>query len=170
MSLPNLMCFSALLTVSRVQLSYFQGHPRSLWFPTWHRKIASIIPSNGRNLWWALQLITVPKARIENFRFRRFSIPAKELFISRSVLLWLTWNQARSSGIIHPQLVIEPYLQKYYLFDRLHNPTSNAGFLSTALRSCPKGVDFCEKPPAHVWKIVIESEISLWPAKTSPMQ
>ncbi|KAF8142276.1 hypothetical protein K438DRAFT_1784888 [Mycena galopus ATCC 62051] len=31
-------------------------------------------------------LITVPKARITNFRFGRFFIPVKELFISRSVL------------------------------------------------------------------------------------
>ena len=117
-----------------------------------------------------LQLITVPKARIENFRFRRFSIPAKELFISHSVLLRLTWNQARSSGIIHPQLVREPYLQKYHLFDRLHNPTSSARFLSTTLRSYPKCLYFCEKRPSHVWKIVIESEILLWPTKMSTMR
>jgi hypothetical protein len=95
--------------------------------------------------------------------------PAKELFISHSVLHQLTWNHARLSGIIHAQLVIEPYPQKYYLFKRLQNPTSNARFLSTTLKSCPKGLDFCGKRASHVLKIVIESEIFLWPAKTSTM-
>jgi hypothetical protein len=46
--------------------------------------------------------------------------------------------------------VTVPYLQKYYLFECLQNPTSNARFLSTALKSCLKSLDFCKKRPSHI--------------------
>jgi hypothetical protein len=60
------------------------------------------------------QLMSVLKAGIKIFRFRWFFILSKELSVFQSIPQGFTSSLARSSGIIHMQLVIES-LSQYYV-------------------------------------------------------
>ncbi|KAJ7214173.1 hypothetical protein B0H12DRAFT_1155623 [Mycena haematopus] len=59
-----------------------------------------------------LQLLSVPKARKENFRFGQFF----------DLQHGLTCDIARTSGVIRAQLVIEPNAWGYHVFEPYQNP------------------------------------------------